>query len=74
MKVGLESETARRRIRNVAFTIVGALLAIVAYYDPLRAPRKELVGFEESARLVPYEEPEQFFRVLIDRVRPLAGD
>jgi len=74
MKVGPESETARRRIRNVAFTIVGALLAIVAYYDQLRAPQKKLVVFEESAHLVPYEEPEKFLRVLVDRVRPLAGD
>ena len=46
----------------------------VAYYDQLRAPQKELVVFEESAHLVPYEEPEKFLRVLVDRVRPLAGD
>jgi hypothetical protein len=43
-------------------------------YEPLRAPRKELVVFEESAHLVPYEEPEKFMRVLVDRVRPRAGD
>jgi hypothetical protein len=36
--------------------------------------RKELVVFEESAHLVPYEEPEKFMRVLVDRVRPRAGD
>jgi pimeloyl-ACP methyl ester carboxylesterase len=46
----------------------------VAYYDQRRAPQKELVVFEESAHLVPYEEPEKFLRVLVDRVRPLAGD
>jgi len=33
-----------------------------------------LLVFEESAHLVPYEEPEKFLRVLVDRVRPLAGD
>ena len=46
----------------------------VAYYEQIRAPRKELIVFEESAHLVPYEEPEKFMRVLIDRVRPLARD
>ena len=43
-----------------------------AYYEQLRAPHKELVVFENSAHLVPYEEPEKFLRVLVERVRPLA--
>jgi proline iminopeptidase len=46
----------------------------VAYYEQIRAPQKELIVFEESAHLVPYEEPEKFMRVLVDRVRPLARD
>jgi pimeloyl-ACP methyl ester carboxylesterase len=43
------------------------------YFDELRAPRKEFVVFEDDAHLVPFEEPEKFLRVMVDRVRPLAN-
>ena len=43
-----------------------------SYYEDLRAPYKELVIFEHSAHLVPYEEPEKFLQVLVEKVRPLA--
>ena len=43
------------------------------YFDEIRAPRKELIVFEDAAHLVPFEEPEKFLRVMVDRVRPLAN-
>jgi pimeloyl-ACP methyl ester carboxylesterase len=43
------------------------------YFGKLRAPRKEFIVFEDSAHLVPFEEPEKFLRVMVDRVRPLAN-
>ena len=42
------------------------------YFEQIEAPRKELVWFEGSAHNPPFEEPERFNRVLIERVRPLA--
>ena len=42
------------------------------YFEALRAPRKEFIVFENAAHLVPFEEPEKFLRVMVDRVRPLA--
>ena len=44
-----------------------------AYFEMIQAPHKEFIVFEKSAHLVPYEEPEKFLRVLVDRVRPLAN-
>lgn len=42
------------------------------YFEEIRAPRKEFIIFEDAAHLVPFEEPEKFLRVMVDRVRPLA--
>jgi len=43
------------------------------YYEVLAAPRgKQLVWFEESAHRPHLEEPEEFARVLVERVLPLA--
>ena len=41
-----------------------------AYFEALEAPHKELVWFEESGHMVPFEEPERFNQVMIDAVRP----
>jgi pimeloyl-ACP methyl ester carboxylesterase len=43
------------------------------YFEVLRAPQKEFIVFENSAHLVPFEEPEKFLRVMVERVRPLAN-
>ncbi len=40
------------------------------YFEALRAPRKELVWFEDSAHLPNTEEREKFNRFLIEAVRP----
>lgn len=40
------------------------------YFHTLSAPHKELIWFEQSAHNPPFEEPEKFDRVLIDRVLP----
>jgi pimeloyl-ACP methyl ester carboxylesterase len=44
-----------------------------AYFDALEAPHKELIWFEESGHMVPFEEPERFNRVMIDTVRPFTA-
>jgi pimeloyl-ACP methyl ester carboxylesterase len=38
----------------------------------LKAPKKELVWFENSAHLPPHEEPGKFLVELVEKVRPLA--
>ena len=43
------------------------------YFDLLAAPHKEFILFEHSAHLVPYEEPERFHRMLLERVRPFEA-
>ena len=44
-----------------------------AYFDALEAPHKELIWFEESGHMVPFEDPERFNRVMIDTVRPFTA-
>jgi len=43
-----------------------------AYFDKLVAPSKQLVWFEESAHMPPFEEPERFNRLMAELVAPLA--
>ena len=43
------------------------------YFETIEAPCKRLVWFEESGHYIPFEEPREFERVLIDEVLPLAG-
>jgi len=42
------------------------------YFDKINAPHKKLVWFERSAHSPPSEQPEEFFRALVDEVLPLA--
>jgi pimeloyl-ACP methyl ester carboxylesterase len=43
-----------------------------AYFDVIEAPHKELVWFENSGHMAPFEEPERFNRVMVETVRPFA--
>lgn len=43
-----------------------------AYFDVIEAPHKELVWFENSGHMAPFEEPELFNRVMVETVRPFA--
>lgn len=43
----------------------------VRYFEKLIAPHKELIWFEKSAHAMPFEEPEEFQRVLIEKLRGL---
>ncbi len=43
------------------------------FYNHLKAPRKDLIWFEESAHSPNYEENEKFEREMVERVRPLAN-
>jgi pimeloyl-ACP methyl ester carboxylesterase len=43
-----------------------------AYFGVIEAPHKELVWFENSGHMAPFEEPELFNRVMVETVRPLA--
>jgi pimeloyl-ACP methyl ester carboxylesterase len=42
------------------------------YFETIDAPQKQLIWFEKSAHNPPFEEPEKFNRVLIERVLPLS--
>lgn len=41
---------------------------VVEYLEVVKAPHKEIVWFEESAHMIPFEEPERFVEVLTDKV------
>jgi pimeloyl-ACP methyl ester carboxylesterase len=41
------------------------------YFDKIRAPRKELVWFENSAHMPPFEEPAKFNAALLQRLKGL---
>lgn len=45
-----------------------------AYFTEIEAPRRRLVWFERSAHNPPFEEPEEFVRVLVEEVLPLARE
>ena len=42
------------------------------YFDGLAAPSKALVWFEDSAHMPNWEEPEKFFRMMVEKVLPIA--
>jgi pimeloyl-ACP methyl ester carboxylesterase len=43
-----------------------------AYFDEIEAPHKQLFWLEKSGHFLPFEEPAEFNRILIDVVRPFA--
>jgi hypothetical protein len=42
------------------------------YFDEIRAPRKEFVGFEGVGHFALWNMPNKFLQELLARVRPLA--
>lgn len=52
--------------------IVNTPLAL-QWLEQLKAPQKEAFVFEHSGHIACYEEPELFARILIEKVRPVAG-
>ncbi|MFI4972937.1 MAG: alpha/beta fold hydrolase [Caulobacterales bacterium] len=44
-----------------------------AYFEVLEAPHKQLIWFENSGHMAPFEEPDLFNRVMIETVRPFAA-
>jgi pimeloyl-ACP methyl ester carboxylesterase len=44
------------------------------YFLKLKAPRKELIWFEESGHHPMYEEPEKFDRILIEKLLPICRE
>ena len=44
-----------------------------AWFEMLEAPSKELVWFEKSGHMVPFEEPAAFDAMMTGKVRPLAA-
>ncbi len=44
-----------------------------AYFDKLVAPAKQLVWFEDSAHMPPFEEPDKFNAKMIELVAPVAS-
>lgn len=45
----------------------------VRYCEALNAPHKEIIWFENSAHCMPFEEPEKFQRVLIEKLKAEPG-
>jgi pimeloyl-ACP methyl ester carboxylesterase len=45
---------------------------VLQWLDQLQAPAKQVVFFEQSAHMVPWEEPGKFLVTLLQQVRPLA--
>jgi esterase/lipase len=43
-----------------------------AYYNELKAPKKQLFWFEKSAHLVPFTEPVLMQQIIIDQILPQA--
>lgn len=48
------------------------LAVVEEYYEHLQAPTKELIVFEDSAHLAPFEENERFVRFMTEKVLPLG--
>ena len=67
-----------RRFEVPVFFLLGrfdmqAVASVAAsYFDVIDAPRKELVWFENSGHMAPFEEPDLFNRIMTQTVRPLA--
>ena len=71
-------ERDARRFETPVFFILGRhdmqVVAGVAaaYFDEIEAPHKQLFWLEKSGHFLPFEEPAEFNRILIDVVRPFA--
>lgn len=44
-----------------------------AWFEKLKAPKKQFVTFERSAHFIMFEEPGRFLMTLVNTVLPLAG-
>ena len=71
-------ETSVPELKMPVFFFIGrhdhqvAAETSAAYFDKLVAPSKQLVWFEESAHMPPFEEPEKFNAKLVELVAPVA--
>lgn len=71
-------ETTAPELKMPVFFFIGrhdhqvAAETSVAYFDKLIAPSKELVWFEESAHMPPFEEADKFNAKLVELVAPVA--
>jgi proline iminopeptidase len=67
-----------RRFETPVFLCLGRLdMQVVsavgaAWFDTLEAPHKQLIWFETSGHMPPFEEPELFNRTMVDTVRAFA--
>jgi pimeloyl-ACP methyl ester carboxylesterase len=67
-----------RRLETPVFFMLGRLdMQVVApvsaaYFEVLEAPHKELIWFEASGHMAPFEEPELFNRLMVETVLPFA--
>jgi pimeloyl-ACP methyl ester carboxylesterase len=44
-----------------------------AYFEKVKAPKKQFISFERSAHFIMFEEPGRFLLTLVNVVLPLAG-
>ena len=74
----LNLETAVPELKMPVFFFIGrhdhqvVAETSVAYFEKLVAPSKQLVWFEESAHMPPFEEAERFNAKLVELVAPVA--
>jgi pimeloyl-ACP methyl ester carboxylesterase len=67
-----------RRLEVPVFFMLGrrdmqAVASVAAaYFEVLEAPHKQLIWFEASGHMAPFEEPELFNRLMTETVRPFA--
>jgi proline iminopeptidase len=55
-----------RRDMQVVATVAAA------YFEVIEAPHKELIWFENSGHMAPFEEPQLFNALMVEKVRPFA--
>ena len=75
---GLELDEQQVQFEVPIFFLLGRYdyqvpaVAARAYFEKLTAPHKELVWFEGSAHDPPFEQPDQFNQVLLEKVLPVV--
>jgi pimeloyl-ACP methyl ester carboxylesterase len=69
--------TSKRRFEVPVFFMLGRHDQVTpstlaqAYFESIEAPYKRLVWFDQSAHNVPFEQPDEFNRVLVEEVLPI---
>jgi pimeloyl-ACP methyl ester carboxylesterase len=52
--------------------IVTPIEPAYAYFEQIKAPRKEFVRFEGGDHFIPFDRPDEFLERLMEHIRPLV--